>query len=213
MLYEERFSCQGIIDAAIGYEKGYVNDANDSGGRTRWGITENLAIKYKHLWAEHGFNGNMRELPVELARVIYKLEFWNRMRLDQVALISPLLTDKLFDWGINTGSKYPIQALQRHLNASNRMATDYNDLVADGVIGRVTLNALETYIKVRGRNGVEWALELLGSYQTMNYMDLVERREKDESFYSGWLDRVDSHRAKYREAFKAKKHLASDYNW
>lgn len=60
---------QKIINAIIAREGGYVNDPADSGGPTRYGITEKVA-------RQHGFKGDMRDFPHSLAYCIYADRYW-----------------------------------------------------------------------------------------------------------------------------------------
>jgi lysozyme family protein len=45
-----------IIEGILGKEGGYVNNPNDKGGPTRWGITQTTARAY-------GYSGDMKALP------------------------------------------------------------------------------------------------------------------------------------------------------
>jgi hypothetical protein len=58
---EELFDVEGLIDALIDREGGYVNHSADKGGPTCFGITEAVA-------RAHGYRGAMRELPRDEAR-------------------------------------------------------------------------------------------------------------------------------------------------
>jgi lysozyme family protein len=166
-------------------EGGYVNDPSDSGGETNWGITKKVA-------RDNGYMGDMRELPKELAQQIAKREYWDVMKLDQVADLYPRVALELFDSGFNMGTSAPQRFLQRSLNALNRVEKDYPDMTVDGRIGGVTLSALAAYKRKRGNNGRIVLLRLLNALQANYYVELVESREKDEKFIFGWvLNRVD----------------------
>lgn len=186
----ERFTEEGIINHTLKVEGGYVDDAADLGGETRFGITEGLALRYRHLWAEHDFNGMMRLLPYTLAYSIIREEFYLRYRLDEVITLCPPLASKILDWAVNAGGYEPIRALQLHLNAANNCGEYYDDLIDDGIIGSRTFIALTAYLDRRGRAGERWLMGFMFSKQTVNYQELTVRRELNERFYCGWLDRV-----------------------
>ena len=186
----KKFNPSAIINHTLGVEAGYVDNQHDLGGKTRFGITERLAIAYKKLWDAYGFNGDMRTLPYELAFEIIRREFWNRLRLDAIWEISPVLAAKMLDWGVNAGTSAPVTALQEHLNAANRMAQDYEDMDADGIIGDETIGNLRKYFARRGRDGVRHLMTYLFAAQTVHYRDLTVKRERNEEFYNGWIDRV-----------------------
>lgn len=186
----ERFTEVGIINHTLKVEGGYVDDDDDLGGATRFGITEGLALAYRHLWAEYDFHGMMSQLPYALAYRIIKEEFYGANMLDEVITILPTLASKILDWGVNAGSAAPIEALQLHLNASNNCGEHYDDLKPDGIIGSKTITALRAYVKRRGRLGERWLINYMFSKQTVNYQELTVLRELNERFYCGWCDRV-----------------------
>jgi len=166
-------------------EGGYVNDPSDSGGETNHGITKRVA-------RENGYMGDMRDLSEEIAQTIAKREYWDVMKLDEVAIIYPKVAAEMFDSGFNMGTTAPQKFLQRSLNALNRKEKDFPDMRVDGKLGEVTLSALAAYRRKRGNNGRIVLLRLLNSLQAGYYIELVERREKDEKFIFGWvLNRVD----------------------
>lgn len=166
-------------------EGGFVDDPSDSGGATNHGVTETVARRF-------GYKGDMRDLPEELAQEIAKKGYWDVMKLDQVADIYPRIALEMFDSGFNMGTSAPQRFLQRSLNVLNRLEKDYADMKVDGKLGGVTLSALAAYKRKRGNNGRIVLLRLLNSLQAAYYVELAERREKDEKFVFGWvLSRVD----------------------
>ena len=168
-------------------EGGFVDDASDSGGATRFGVTEKVA-------REHGYTGPMRDLPFETATAIAKLKYWDPMRLDDIDRLMPKVAAEMFDTGYNAGIGRASRFLQRALNGLNRLGKDYDDLVVDGKIGRRTVQAMTAYKEVRGHKAEGVLFKALDCLQGAFYIELVERREKDEKFLFGWLDhRVGSH--------------------
>ncbi len=175
---------QKVIDGIIDREGGYVDDQDDSGGETRWGITKKVAKRY-------GYRGDMRDLPRETAFDIYDQRYWQAMRLGKIEKISPKIAEEIADTGVNMGVARAGDFLQRSLNALNNRGAHFKDLHVDGVIGRRTLKALSKHIKKRPKNGVTVLLRMLNSLQGAFYISLAERREKDEKFIYGWfLNRV-----------------------
>lgn len=161
-------------------EGGYVNNPYDSGGPTNWGITESVA-------RAHGFRGDMRDLTRDRARQIAKEQYWDIMRLDDVAALSVPIAEEMFDTGFNAGQDTVVKFLQRFLNVANRRQRDYQDVRVDGLMGRMTLASLQAYLRIRGRPGETVALRALNCLQGAYYIDLAERREKDEEFIFGWI--------------------------
>lgn len=161
-------------------EGGYANNSNDSGGSTNWGITERIA-------RAHGFEGDMRDLTRDSARLIAKSQYWDLMRLDDVAELSVPIAEEMFDTGFNAGQATVVKFLQRFLNVANRQKRDYPDMLVDGLMGRVSVATLATYLSSRGAAGEVVALRALNCLQGAFYIELAERREKDEEFLFGWL--------------------------
>src|SRR4051794_26318233 len=135
-----------LIDALIDREGGYVNHPADKGGPTCFGITEAVA-------RAQGYCGAMRDLRRDEAAAIYRRLYWTRPRLDAVAERSLRLAAELFDTGVNMGPAVAVTFLQRALTALNRNGKDYPDLVPDGRIGAVTVAALDSFLRIRGKTG------------------------------------------------------------
>ena len=165
---------------SLGVEGDFSNDPADSGGATRWGITEAVARRW-------GYTGPMAELPATLAQSIAKREYWDRLRLGDIYALSPRLARELFDIGFNMGQSRAGEFLQRALNALNRQAKDYPDVKADGDIGAATLGALTAFLRLRGKDGETVLLRALNCLQGAFYITLAEARQKDERFVFGWL--------------------------
>lgn len=178
-----------IITYRSGVEGGYVNHSDDLGGATNYGITEATAKEWKELWPKYNWNGDMKTLPYDLAYEIYVKGWWDRLLLNEVAKIHPVLCDRLFDWSINSGRARAVEALQRILNVCNREERDYPDLVVDGGMGTKTINALKAFMAVRGKDGLRYLITTHDGMQKEYYVAISEKRKKNESFTNGWLRR------------------------
>ena len=163
-----------IINEIIRIEGGYVNDPRDSGGATKFGITEKVA-------RAHGYKGHMCDLPHYIAFDIYSARYWDSVRADDMP---DALAEEVVDTAVNMGVTRAGKFLQRALNALNNQNKLYSDLVVDGDIGRATIAALRAYLSKREENVLIKALNCLqGAY----YIELSERRQKDERFVYGWI--------------------------
>lgn len=177
------FTKNGIIKAKTAIEAGYSNNKNDLGGETNHGIIVATAREY-------GYTGPMKDLTVEQAYAIYDKGWWQRMLLDQVLEISPLLADRMFDFGINSGRANAVKTLQRLLNVLNRQEKLYPDIGVDGGMGSGTIGALKKYVAARGKKGVDILNFAMVSHQVAYYTDISEKRKQNEEFTFGWYDRV-----------------------
>lgn len=169
-----------LIDEVIGREGGYSNHPADRGGPTRWGVTEKVA-------RAHGYRGDMRHYPREQAAAVYRRDYWLRPRLDQIAEHAPGIAAEMFDTGVNMGPGVAVGFLQRALNALNRNARDYPDIIVDRRIGPRTLAALEAFVVTRGAGGEAVLLKALEALQGERYLRLAEQRPGNEAFLYGWL--------------------------
>lgn len=165
----------------ISTEGGYANDPADSGGETIWGITRAVA-------RENGYAGAMREMTRDQAKAIYRAKYWAKPGLYLIAPLSPEIAAELLDTGVNAGTGTAIMLLQRSLNVLNRGGVDYPDVRVDGAIGPASTKALDAFLKRNGVLAEGRLLKMLNSLQGAFYVELAERREKDERFINGWFD-------------------------
>lgn len=101
-------------------EGGYTTDPNDPGGETNYGISKKA---YPSL--------DIKNLTVDQAKDIYKRDYWNPCRCDNLPFSIALA---VFDMAVNQGVTTAIKTLQ-----------DTFGVVADGIIGPMTLNAVKAY--------------------------------------------------------------------
>ena len=109
------------FDILLKHEGGFSDHAADPGGKTRFGITEAVA-------REAGYRGDMRELPLDLAKRIYKDRYWDAVRANE---LPEAVRYAVFDAAVNSGPRQAILWLQRAVGVKD-----------DGVIGPVTLAAV-----------------------------------------------------------------------
>ena len=169
-----------IFNSILEKEGGYVNNPNDKGGPTNWGITQAVA-------RAHGYSGDMRALTREQALAIYEADYWYGPRFDQISAVSPAIAAELCDTGVNMGPAVAAKFLQRSLNVMNNQQKLYPDLMADGQIGPRTISTLKQYLTSRGLNAEEVMLKALNSLQGARYIELSEQRPANESFVYGWV--------------------------
>ncbi|HCT3678747.1 TPA: glycosyl hydrolase 108 family protein [Acinetobacter baumannii] len=174
-------SVDKYIDDLIKREGGYVNNPNDRGGATNYGITEAVA-------RVNGWKGPMRDLPLDLAKQIYKQQYWINPRFDQVNTLSPLIAEELLDTGVNCGVAFAKPLLQRALNLLNNQGKGgWPDLAVDGIYGSATLGALKIFLTKRGKDGEKVMLKVLNIMQGQRYIEICERNPTQEQFFYGWI--------------------------
>ena len=109
------------FDILLKHEGGYSDHAADPGGKTRYGITEAVA-------REAGYRGDMRELPLDLAKRIYKERYWDAVRAEE---LPAAVRYAVFDAAVNSGPRQAARWLQRAVGVRD-----------DGIIGPITLGAV-----------------------------------------------------------------------
>lgn len=108
------------FDTLLKHEGNYSDHGADPGGKTMYGITEAVARQV-------GYRGGMRELPLDLAKRIYKDRYWDTVKAEQ---LPPAVRYVVFDAAVNSGPGQSAKWLQRALGVAD-----------DGVIGPKTLTA------------------------------------------------------------------------
>lgn len=169
-----------LIDDVLTREGGYVDHPADAGGATRYGVTVAVA-------RANGYGGAMRDFPRATAIGIYRRVYWLRPRLDAVAVIAPAVAAILFDTSVNMGPAIAIGFLQRALNALNRGASDYADILLDGIVGDATLGALSGFVAERSAHGEQVLAKAIEALRGERYVALAEHRPANEAFLYGWL--------------------------
>ncbi len=102
----------------LGHEGQFSDHPDDPGGATCWGVTERVA-------RANGYDGDMRVLPVEMAKDIYRRQYWTAVQAEE---LPPALRYAVFDAAVNSGAQQAIKWLQASVGAS-----------VDGRIGAQTL--------------------------------------------------------------------------
>ena len=158
----------------------FTDDPNDSGGATRYGITEAVA-------RANGYKGDMSQLPRDTAAAIYLKKYWEAPGINLIDDIHPLLAERMLVFGVLAGPKTSVQFLQRCLNVLNKNGKDFPDVTVDGTVGpKATILALKAFISKRGDDGKLVLLGMVASLQSAYLIELAERRPKDEEYEYGW---------------------------
>ena len=153
---------QKCLETILHHEGGYVNHPKDPGGETNLGVT-------KRVYEEWGGKKDMKDLLVEDVAPIYKKNYWDRMKCDQLPSGLDLC---VFDFGVNAGTGRSAKMLQRMIGT-----------VADGGIGPNTLKKLDEFIK---ENSIETAIERFGAKRQLYYESLSTFK----TFGRGWTRRT-----------------------
>ena len=152
MTFDEAF------DRLIGHEGGYSDNPADPGGRTMWGVTERVA-------RSHGFTGDMRTLTRDEAKRIYRADYWEPVRAEE---LPQQVRFDVFDGAVNSGVKQSVKWLQAAVGAT-----------ADGVIGPKTLAAVSAMTPER-----------VSKRYNGHRLRFMKDLKNWPSFSRGWAERI-----------------------
>lgn len=112
------------FDRLMQHEGFHSDHPSDPGGATTWGVTEAVARL-------NGYEGDMRELPIDFARRIARRLYWDVVRADD---LPPQLRFHVFDAAYNSGAHRAAKWLQELVGAD-----------VDGIVGPKTLAAVREH--------------------------------------------------------------------
>ena len=153
---------QKCLETILHHEGGYVNHPKDPGGETNLGVT-------KRVYEEWGGTKDMKDLLVEDVAPIYKKNYWDRVKGDDLPSGLDLC---VFDFGVNAGTGRAAKYLQTMIGT-----------VADGGIGPNTLKKVDEYVE---KHGLEVTIR---DYQNRR-QGYYESLSTFETFGRGWTRRV-----------------------
>jgi lysozyme family protein len=162
----------------------FTNDPRDSGGPTKYGITQRTLSSFLGRAATLA---EVRDMTEATARAVYSSLYITKPGYMPIQKLSDRIADEVIDTGVNCGTARATMFLQRALNGLNRNGQDYADIKEDGDCGPATVGALRAYLLLRHSEGESVLLKALDGLQTAFYLDLARGRPKDEAFVYGWL--------------------------
>ena len=165
-----------LVPFILSKEGGYVNDKEDSGGATNFGIT--LAT-----WRKVGYDKNgdgvinkddIKLLTVDDFNRVFKKNYWDACKADQIKDQS--VANFLVDFAYNSGVARVSKFIQKIVGVT-----------ADGIIGSKTINAINNY--PRGQRQLFATLK----QRRINYLNgIVIANPTQKKFYNGWMNRVNA---------------------
>jgi lysozyme family protein len=150
------------LETILHHEGGYVNHPKDPGGETNLGVT-------KRVYEDFGGTKDMKDLTREDVEPIYKKNYWDRVKGDDLPAGLDLC---VFDFGVNAGTGRAAKYLQTLIGT-----------VADGGIGPNTLKTLDAYVSEHG------VKETIENYQAER-QKYYESLSTFDTFGKGWTRRV-----------------------
>lgn len=139
--------------------------AGDAGGLTKYGICQR---SYPTV--------DIRNLTELQARAIYKRDYWDRLRCDQIDVHA--VAASIFDCAVNMGVVATIELVQKNLNS-----TMAKPVAVDGVMGDMTVAAIN-------RCAAEVFIATFALLRIARYAAICSKRPQNSKFLLGWVKRA-----------------------
>jgi lysozyme family protein len=152
----------------FGVEGGYVDDPDDAGGETKYGISKR---SYP--------NEDIKNLTLDRAAFLYERDFWGPLKLAQIQ--NQTIAEEILDTSVNCGAGTGATIAQEAVNLTNYPEPD---IVVDGKIGPATVAA------INGHRSLKTYYKALNGLQFVKYMNIVKNKPSQEKFIRSWLSRV-----------------------
>lgn len=140
----------------------------DSGGPTMCGVTLKA---YQRRYGRDKTSKDLQRLPFQEWRTIMKADYWDKMKADGIRNQS--CAELLVDWVVNSGE------------AVIRKVQDLVCVDVDGIVGPITLNAINMY-------RAECLHCRVLSERRAYYERIVQADPSKTKYLKGWLARLDN---------------------
>jgi lysozyme family protein len=138
----------------------FTDIPGDNGGATKYGISQ---AAYPNL--------DIRNLTEVQAREIYKRDYWDRVRGDEIK--SQLIAENIFDTAVNMG-----------VRTTSRLVQTLLDIVpADGVIGSASLGVIN-------KQDEQSFLAHFTLLKVGYYANICNKNRSQSKFLLGWINRA-----------------------
>ena len=150
----------GFFHRLMKYEGGYVNDPDDPGGETKYGISKRAYPKL-----------DIRNLTETDAMIIFHRDYY--LPLNIQLFVDERIAWQVFDFGVNAGVVRSARMVQRIVGA-----------YPDGKIGPTTIALINRH---KGEFPLHI---LFMSARIRHYLDLTEKNIRNMKYLRGWLLRA-----------------------
>ena len=173
------------IEVVLKHEGGWVNNPNDPGGATNYGISLRFLVDHPDI-GDFDHDGDVdaediKNMTVDEAKVVYKDLWWDRFHYGD--FLRDDVATKCFDTAVNMGQKRAGKFLQQ---AACNLGVK---LTVDGIVGPATRHVINQFADD------ESAGKLLAEFRELQkqyYLHLIEINPKLAVFKRGWLNRAAS---------------------
>jgi lysozyme family protein len=156
-----------ILKKTLEWEGGWSDHPDDKGGATMRGVTIGT---YSQYLGRQATKEELKDIPEEHIKDIYKNMFWNKVFGDQ---LPSKLDACVFDFAVNSGPSRAVRMLQGFAGST-----------PDGAMGPKTLAATNEWVKSQGADVCVY------EYQARR-QHYLESLQSFIVFGKGWTRRVD----------------------
>ena len=159
------------FEKMIADEGGYVlhNVAGDTGGMTYAGIARNKNPNWPG-WNLIDHDATSNPLLTGMVRNFYKVEFWDRIRGDEIA--NQVVAESVFNFGVNTGMGVAVKLAQLIVGAT-----------PDGAVGDKTVEKFSNVEPEAFKKAYALA-------KITRYADICNKNRSQSKFLLGWIQRT-----------------------
>lgn len=172
------------ITVVLKHEGGFVNNVNDAGGATNYGISLRFLRDYP---GDGDFDGDgdvdiddIRKMTLTDAKAIYRKHWWDKYKYEKI--VDQTIATKALDLSVNMGASRAHKLLQAAINKAFRL-----NLVVDGALGNASFGAINALATLGDRQKLltAYADEAWGFYQ-----QIIRKTPSQKVFERGWKNRA-----------------------
>jgi lysozyme family protein len=159
-----------------------VNDPNDPGGVSHWGIS--LRFLRNEGKVDANFDGkpgidenDIKVMTPEQRDNLYKVCFWDALHLSLVA--NQHIATAIFSSAVNIGQSKAVVLIQEAVNELSGRSL----LITDGILGQLTIRAINA-------RPIDKLLTTYKDFLSKYYIYLAGSTPKLKMYLKGWLNRV-----------------------
>ena len=174
-----------MLNTILKHEGGFVNDPDDRGGATNFGVTQ---ATYSEWLGRKATVDEVRRMDIDTAKEIYRANYYFKPRINGFPEPSQA---QIFDCAVNHGQKRAIKFVQTVVNLA-----DIELIVVDGLNGPKTMKAAERAYEAMGG----YFINAIADERIDFYHRIVAHNSSQKKFLKGWLRRANSFKVKVEDA-------------